>query len=312
MTRVGAARARAGRNRARRRTAGALVVTLVAAGLGYAAVASDGTTVHETDLNDAGVWVSSAEQAKFAKANIPIGQLDTGVATDVGTGSGLDVLQDGAAVLGLSTGSGALFPLDARTSTAGEPAATVAAVKAMPGRYTPSPVDLRGGTLALLDPASGKVYAQRVDPRSGTPDLPGVATGAKPVATVGKNAAIAVDLGGTIHAVSGADGTVTTVAPRPTGFAAPTVTRTTLRSPRPDVTAVGSTWVAYDAGTDRLYTAERPEGFDAQLTTEGSRLAALQAPAPRPTPSSSSRSPAPRRSPSTAGSRRAGSSSASR
>ncbi|HMM94890.1 Ig-like domain-containing protein [Phycicoccus sp.] len=268
------------RNRARRRTAGALVVALVAGGLGYAAVASDGTTVHEADLNDAGVWVSSAAQGKFAKANVPIGQLDTGVATDAGAGSGLDVLQDGAAVLGLSTDTGELFPLDVHTSTAGDPAATVPAVKPVPGRWSPAPVDLRGGTLALLDPASGKVFAQRVDPRSGTTDLPGVATGAKPVASVGRDAAIAVDLGGTIHAVSGADGTVTTVRATSTGFGAPTVTRSALRSPRPDITAVGSTWVAYDAGTDRLYTADHPDGFDAKLTTDTSRLAALQVPGP--------------------------------
>ena len=56
----------------------------------YAAVASDGTTVHETDLNDAGVWVSSGAQAKFAKANVPIGQLDTGIASDRGAGGGGD------------------------------------------------------------------------------------------------------------------------------------------------------------------------------------------------------------------------------
>ena len=204
MTRAGAARARVARNRARRRTAGGLVVALVVGGLGYAAVASDGSTVHEADLNDAGVWVSSAQQAKFAKANVPIGQLETGVATDASAGAGLDVLQDGAVVLGLNTGTGELFPLDARTSTAGEPVAQVAAVSGAEGRFVPRPVDLRGGTLALLDPASGKVFAQRVDPKAGTSAFPDVAVGAKPVATVGKNAALAVGVDGTVHVVSGA------------------------------------------------------------------------------------------------------------
>ncbi|GIL34755.1 Ig-like domain-containing protein [Phycicoccus sp. DTK01] len=280
MTRVGAARVRGARSRARRRTAGTVVVALVAAGLGYAAVASDGTTVHEADLNDAGVWVSSAQQAKFAKANIPIGQLETGVATDSGTGGGLDVLQDGAAVFGVSTAGGELFPLDPRTSTAGDPAATVPAVDERSGRFTPQPVDLRGGTLALLDPASGKLYAQRVDTRTGTTDLPGVAVGAKPVATVGRSAAVAVGLDGVVHAVSGADGTVTTIAPTPTGFAKPTTTPSALRSPHPDITAVGADWVAYDPETDRVYTADEPEGVDAQVTADGSRLAALQVPGP--------------------------------
>ncbi|MBM6401277.1 Ig-like domain-containing protein [Phycicoccus sonneratiae] len=269
------------RNRARRRTAGAVVVSLVAAGLGYAAVASDGTTVHESDLNDAGVWVSSAQQAKFAKANVPIGQLDTGVATDAGAGAGLDVLQDGAVVLGLDTGTGELFPLDPRTSTAGDPAASVAAVSGARGRFTPRPVDLRGGTLALLEPSTGKVYAQRVDPKAGTTTFPDVAVGAKPVATVGKNAAIAVGTDGVVHVVSGADGKVTSIAPGGKGFRAPVVVATELRSSLPDVTALGADWVAYDAETDRVFTAEKPAGLDAQVTVDGERVAALQQPGPQ-------------------------------
>ncbi len=280
MTRVGAARVRVARNRARRRTAGAVVVSLVAAGLGYAAVASDGTTVHESDLNDAGVWVSSAQQAKFAKANVPIGQLDTGVATDASSGASLDVLQDGAVVLGLDSGTGELFPLDVRTSTAGDPVASVAAVSGAKGRFTPRPVDLRGGTLALLEPSTGKVFAQRVDPQAGTSSFPDVAVGAKPVATVGKNAAVAVGTDGVVHVVSGADGRVTSIAPAGNGFRAPVVVATELRSSLPDITAVGPDWVAYDAETDRAFTAATPAGIDAQVTLEGERIAALQQPGP--------------------------------
>ena len=96
-----------------------MVAVLVASGLGYAAVASEGSTVHEAHLDDAGVWVSSAAQGKFAKANVPIGQLDTGVASGSAAGDGLDVLQDGAAVLGLTPGTGELVPIDVATSTAG-------------------------------------------------------------------------------------------------------------------------------------------------------------------------------------------------
>ncbi|PKW25599.1 Ig-like domain-containing protein [Phycicoccus duodecadis] len=276
----GAGARAAATRRARRRVASLVTVALVASALGYVAVASDGTTVHETDLNDAGVFVSSAAQAKFAKANVPIGQLDTGVATDAGTGAGLDVLQDGAAVLGLRTDTGELFPIDVRTSTAGDPAATVPAVKSVPGRWTPRPVALGGGTLALLDPAAGKVYAQRVDPATGTDNLPGLATGAEPVATVGPNGALAVGLDGVIHVVSGADGRVTSVAPAAAGFARPVVAPTSLRAATPDITAVGRAWVAYDAARDRVYTASRPAGFDAQVTVDGARFAALQQPGP--------------------------------
>ncbi len=266
--------------RARRRTASTLAVVLVASGLAYAAVASNGSTVHETNLNDAGVWVSSDTQAKFARANVPIGQLDTGVATSVTAGSGLDVLQDGAAVLGLGTGAGQVFPINPRTSTAGDPAASIVVPTPKPGVFPPKPVDLRGGTVALLDPESGKLFAQRVDASAGITALPDLGAAAKPVAEVGKEASIAVDESGTIHAVSGATGVVTTVAVSGAAFAPPTVVETTLRTATPDITAVGATWVAYDPEHDRVHTEAEPEGFDAQVTTDGGRYAALQQPGP--------------------------------
>ena len=101
------------------------------------------------------------------------------------------------------------------------------------------------------------------------------------MATIGKNGALAVGTDGVVHAVSGADGTVTSVAPAASGFARPVTARTRLRSAAPDVTAVGRRWVAYDAATDRVYTSERPDGHDAQVVTPGgSPLVALQQPGP--------------------------------
>ncbi len=258
-----------------------MAVVLVASGLGYVAVASEGSTVHEARLNDAGVWVSSAAQAKFAKANVPIGQLDTGVASGASAGDGLDVLQDGAAVLGLTPGTGELVPIDVATSMAGNPLTSVPPSKVVPGRFAPALVDLRGGTLAVLDPASGKIWAQRVDSRTGIENAPGIATGAKPVATIGKNGALAVGTDGVVHAVSGADGRATSVAPTQTGFGKPVAVPTKLRSAAPDITAVGRRWVAYDAVTDLVFTADDPDGQDAQVVTPGgSALAALQQPGP--------------------------------
>ncbi|MGL5861369.1 MAG: Ig-like domain-containing protein, partial [Phycicoccus sp.] len=272
---------RAAVREARGRTASLLAVVLVVSGLGYAAVAGQGSTVHQTDLHDAGVWVSSDAQAKFAKANVPIGQLESGVATSVGAGSGLDVLQDGAAVVGVGVAAGQLFPIDPRTSSAGEAAAPVGAVARVPDRLVASPVDLRGGTIAVLDPGSGKVWAQRVDSRAGVTSLPALSPSSRPVATVGRTAAVAVDERGSVHAVSGATGKVTTVAATASGFAAPVTVDTGLRTAAPDITAVGSTWVAYDAGKDTVYTAEAPTGLEAQVITPGgSRAARLQQPGP--------------------------------
>ncbi len=267
--------------RARRRTASTVAVVLVASGLGYAAVASQGSTVHEARLNDSGVWVSSGAQARFARANVPIGQLDTGVATSVAAGSGLDVLQDGAAVLGVGTGAGQLFPIDPRTSTSGDAVASLVTSPPKAGAFTPSVVDLRGGSIALLDRESGKVWAQRVDTRRGVTSLPGLAPTEKPLMSIGKAGAIAVDRNGAVHGVSGATGKVTTLPVVADRFARPIVVDTALRSPSPDITAVGSRWVAYDAAKDTVHTEADPEGVDAQVTAPGgSRYAALQQPGP--------------------------------
>ena len=236
--------------RARRRTASTLAVVLVASGLGYAAFASQGSTVHEAALNDSGVWVSSDAQAKFARANVPIGQLDTGVATNVAAGSGLDVLQDGAAVVGVGTGAGQLFPIDPRTSTAGDPAASLVTEPPKPGTFTASPVDLRGGTIALLDRESGKIWAQRVDARAGVTGWP--ACRRRPSRS--RRSARTARSRSTPPAPSTRSPAPTARSPplpvRGEKFGPPTVTPTALRSEHPDLTAVGPTWVAYDSAKD--------------------------------------------------------------
>ncbi len=208
MTRAGVARVRATRNRARRRTAGAVVVTLVAAGLGYAAVASDGSTVHEADLNDAGVWVSSAVQAKFARANVPIGQLDTGVATEAssGTGPGRAPGRCGRAraELGDRRAVPARRPHVDRRRARGHASARSRRPTggSRPGRST-----CAAGRWPCSTRRAGRCSRSGSTRRRAPTSFPGVAVGAKPVATVGRNAALAVGVDGVIHAVSGADGT---------------------------------------------------------------------------------------------------------
>ncbi len=99
--------------------------------------------------------------------------------------------------------------------------------------------------------------------------------------SIGKAGAIAVDRSGAVHGVSGATGKVTTLPVVADRFARPTVVDTALRSPSPDITAVGSRWVAYDAAKDTVHTEADPEGIDAQVTAPGSsRYAALQQPGP--------------------------------
>jgi hypothetical protein len=70
-----------------------------------------------------------------------------------------------------------------------------------------------------VDPRTGKVWAQRVDTEKGIESLQDVGSTAKPLATIGGRAALAVDLAGNVSAASGATGRVVTIAPRGTEMA---------------------------------------------------------------------------------------------
>ncbi|KGN31179.1 fibronectin-binding protein [Knoellia sinensis KCTC 19936] len=255
---------------------------MAASTLAYAAVTSQGSTVHEADIGDGGVWVSSSAQAKFARLNTGARQLDAGVSTALADGSRVDILQDGAAVVGVATGN-TLLPIDVRTATSEESgAAAPVPPPGKPGEFTPSTVDLRGGTIATVDPKTGKVWAQRVDVKGGIESLQDVGSTAKPLATVGGNAVVTVDTAGTVVAASGSTGRVVTIAPAGDTFAKPVTASTSVRAPRLDITAVGDTWVLYDPAQDELHVEGRDEAISAGAALgDGPAYAALQQPGPR-------------------------------
>ncbi|CAN7258691.1 Ig-like domain-containing protein [Knoellia sp. LjRoot47] len=272
---------RQGRNKGR--IASTTVVVLAASTLGYAAVTSQGATVHEADVGDGGVWITSDVQAKFGRLNKAVSQLDAGVASDAAPGSGIDVLQDGSAVVAWSKGTSQLQPIDVRTAQFREETAVAPASPSRePGRISPTLVDLRGGTLASVDPKSGKVWAQRVDAREGVESLTGLGAAAKPLATVGGDAVLAVGDDGAIHVASGAKGTVTTISPGGKAFTKPVTEQSGAKGDQLQVTTVGSAWAVYDPQRDRLHSAGRTEGVAAGFAaTEGtSAYAAVQLPGP--------------------------------
>ncbi|KGN40727.1 Ig-like domain-containing protein [Knoellia aerolata] len=271
------------RGRSRGRVASTMVVVLAGATIGYAAVTSQGATVHEADVGDGGVWITSDVQAKFGRLNKAAAQLDAGVAADVAPGSGLDVLQDGMAVIAWSRATAQLQPIDVRTAQFREETATAPGVPTRaPGRVAPTLVDLRAGVLAAVDPRTGKVWAQHVDTRKGVENLSGLATGAKPLATVGADAVLAVGEDGAIHVASGQKGTVTTIRPTAEAFAKPVTEQSGAKGSQLQVTAVGSAWAVYDPERDALHSSGRTEGVAAGFASaEGERAyAAVQLPGP--------------------------------
>ncbi|GAB3441340.1 Ig-like domain-containing protein [Phycicoccus ginsengisoli] len=239
-----------------------MVVALAAASLTFFAVQSKGQTVHEADLNDGGVWVSASNHAQFARMNKAVKQFDAGVQANVTPGSGLDILQDGSAVVGVSLATNQLIPIDPQTGRLDSSAAVTYPARAqrVANEYVPSTVDLRGGTLAMVDPRTGKVWAQRVG--SSRP-LQGVSlsTTSDPLATVGGVAAVTVDVTGGVHAVSAATGKVVTIPATGDSFGKPVPSRVKLRAGAVDITAVGTRWVVYDPVDDQLFA----QGLDAPV-----------------------------------------------
>lgn len=266
--------------------ASGLVVALAATSLTFFAVTSKGETVHETDLNDGGVFVSSAKDARFARVNKAVGQFDAGVVAPSGPGEPIDIFQDGNAVAGLVVGSGSFTPIEPKSGRLDESASTsVPAPRTGTNQdvFVPGTVDLRGGTVAMVDPRDGRVWGQTYDPKAGLSSLEGLQAAAKPLAKVGATAALAVDVKGGIHVVSGATGAVVSIPRTPAGFGKPVTEKITLTDAKVvDITAVGTRWVVYSAGNDKLWFKGSGKAVDGGTTREEGKpaYAVLQQPGP--------------------------------
>ena len=263
-----------------------VVVALVASLLVWLATRSDGEIVRKADLNDGGIWVTNAEQARYGRINKPAGQLDAGVLSDGTNGSGLDVFQDGAAVVGYSKASNQIVPINPSEGTlAPEQAVVLPKPSTATGNrvFTAPVVDVRGGTIAMIDPAKGELRAQRVEDPTGVTSLDGLQTQAKPLAKVGGNAAVAVGVDGSVYALSAASGTISVLRKEGNAYSKPVTTKLGFTSKSAQVTAVGAHWVVWDSGTGKLYSDALPE--PEQLSVGSAEpgnpaFAALQQPGP--------------------------------
>lgn len=230
-----------------------LALALAVSAVVVYAVAAQGYRAHQTRLNDGGIWVTDNRDSAYGRMNKPIGQLDGAVFA--GLNANLDVAQDDSAVLGVNLSGGTLAPLDPATMRS--PASSSVPIPAAPQ------VQARGATVAVLDTESGTVWATRVDTVAGVPPLDAVGRQAKPLAKVGRTAALAVTDSGTVVAVSAATGTLLTSRATATGLGA--VHTTHLSAPfatrsRPlQLTTVGETPVVLDPATGALRVVGGPD-----------------------------------------------------
>lgn len=242
-----------------------LALVLVVTGVVFYAVTAQGYQAHETELNDGGVWVTSSSDGFYGRVNKPIGQLDGAVFARLE--SSLDIVQDGAAVVGWDVSAGLISTIDP------------AGVRVPPGEDASVPtgadVELAGGSLAVLDPETGKVWTQRADPRLGLPVVSSLDQEAPPRVEAGADAALAVTTRGTVLVASGAEDTLTALTARTHDHVAG------RPEPLPDdvgttvaLTAVGETPVVLDADSGALLV---PDGARTSVAPD----AVLQQPGPR-------------------------------
>ena len=105
-------------NQSRTRRTGTVstaVLLVLAIVVTWFATRAEGETVSRTELNDGGVWVTTSAQSRFGRINKPAGQLDAAVAATAAENTGLDILQDGAAVLGVTKATNQATPINVRT-----------------------------------------------------------------------------------------------------------------------------------------------------------------------------------------------------
>jgi hypothetical protein len=215
----------------------------VTGGVAYA-VQAEGYQAHETDLNDGGIWVTSKRDGSYGRINKPIGELDGTVFSRLD--SNLDIVQDGDSVVGVDLSDGIVVPIDPAQMKVPE-----GGEAAIPGNPA---VGMAGGSLAVLDTATGELWVTREDPAVGIPVLTTLAAQSEPFGTVGDDAALAVGVDGTVFAASATEGRLLTVHQRATGFAPPVTAGLPGKafSDAIALTAVGAVPVLLDSATGRL------------------------------------------------------------
>ena len=243
------------RGRWSKAASGGVIAVLVALLVSFA-VDARGYPVQHVALNDGGVWVTSDHDGLIGRLNKPAGALDAAFNPPGGAQAdyALDVVQQDAAVLGWDQAAGKLYPVDVNDAVT------------VPAQAVPVPandqVQLAGGTVAVLDPASGDVWAQRVSTDDSITALGALDARSAPVAKLGggpsQGAALAVGQDGTVYAVS-ASGKLATVAPSGvSGFATASYSRlgTDLSAPR--ITVVGQRVVVFEPASGTLIVSGGP------------------------------------------------------
>lgn len=233
--------------------AAAFVTVLVV--LATFALLSPGYPVRKLNLNDSGIWVTNNAEALYGRLNKSVESLDGLLGPAGGTqGAGsfaLDVVQDESRVVARDLLSGRVTPVDA----AGVAHQIERGITLAPT----SLLDLRAGSVAVLDPVTGNVWAGRFGEDDTTVDLGAVDANQKVVAELGEAApgavqgqegGLSIGVDGVVHAVS-SNGRSVTLRPDGLAFAEPQYAEGAPRA-AVQVAAVGEGVAVLDAEAGAL------------------------------------------------------------
>ena len=258
-----------------RRLAPTIVVAVVASVIAAFAVHATGNVVQRPDLNNSGIWASSDADALFGRFNKSASTTEFALAPKgVAPPSGVDVLQDGNTVVGHDLAKGALIPVDTLLAQPDFDKAV--------GVEAGSLVDLRGGTLAVMEPASGKVWAIRTNQSAEPLDLSGLDPASKPLVELDKApggvdptavASLSVGWDGAVHAAT-ASGKSLLVKASGSGFEAPILGSLGAGLTSVQVAALGSEMAVLDAAGGVIHL---PGGKAQQLEGVGAEARIQQA-----------------------------------
>jgi hypothetical protein len=223
---------------ARHRTALAstAVLAVAASSLVTYAFLAQGYETRSVDLNDGGIWVTSDRDGLFGRLNKPAGALDAALNPPGPAQSSyvLDIVQNGSAVAGWNRSTGELLPIDVATGKALADAKVAVS--------STSQLASGGGTIAVLDPASGKVWAVRADASQSLTSLSGLDSSTKPLATVNSAgldigaASLAVGVDGAVHVALASGSALRLMPSAATGGFEP-----------PETQNIGNGWAAVQA-----------------------------------------------------------------
>ncbi|MCL2736390.1 MAG: Ig-like domain-containing protein [Propionibacteriaceae bacterium] len=217
------------------------------------AVFVQGNAVQRPELNNSAIWVSNDADGWLGRFNKASSAMELTVSPSQTVTKSVDVLQDGNTVVGWDRSHGSLVSIDTAADAVEYEDALQLPAEAQ--------VDVRGGTLAVLDVKSGSVWAMRTGGEPGFLEWNGLDEHNPALASVGGPAALSVSSDGTVVAAS-TSGMVVSISAQGTGFAEPVTSDLHAKLATVSVAAVGDKAVVVDSTTGTVYL---PGGKTAQV-----------------------------------------------